>query len=140
MNSIPKSDPINNRSTYVKHQFKRRDVQRDLKAKGFRAHLLGTNIYILNRLTVAQYQGFLKLLDRIMQHVKANFAVSEGELIPLTLPWPKQWKAVDFDRLLKSKTALEQVFVRCAMPSGKSEVNFNSLPWIYSKYVANISQ
>jgi len=116
---------------------KARYVQEALHSRGFRALRYGTNTYILKKLSENQYTGFLKLLDVVREHIRKNYALGEMELLPLTLPRAGKLKIVDFERLLGSEAAMKKVFELCVMPSGKSEVTFNLLPWIYNTEVVN---
>jgi hypothetical protein len=120
----------------VRQEFKRRDVQRDLGSRGFKACLLGTNIYALNRLTVDQYKNFLQLLDHIRAYISSNFVVDANQTLTLDLPWPQQLRTVNFEKLLKNPQAVTEVLNRCVMPEGKPLISLEILPWIYKEYVA----
>jgi hypothetical protein len=116
---------------------KARYVQEALRDRGFRSLRYGTNTYILKKLPQNQYQGFMKLLDVVRKHIRENYAVGKSELLPLTLPRAGKLRIVDFEKLIDSDAAMKKVFNLCVMPSGKLEVNFSVLPWIYNTEVVN---
>jgi hypothetical protein len=116
---------------------KARYVQEALRDRGFRSLRYGTNTYILKGLPQNQYQGFLRLLDVVRDHIRENYAVGKNELLPLTLPWARKLRIVDFEKLLNSEIAMKKIFDLCVMPSGKLEITFNLLPWIYNTEVVN---
>jgi hypothetical protein len=130
----------NNTARFVKDRIpQRRDLQKLFNSYGFKAALFGTNIFILRNLRESQYEGFVKLLEKLSTHIKKNYIVEPGELIPLTLPWPKALRAVIFEELIASEEAMNQIFERCVFPDGKPLVDLNMLPWIYHNYVVNIA-
>lgn len=129
--SAANSSALNNtRRSYIKEALRQRGFRPTVRSR-----MLGTYSMILKGLSEERYKGFMGLLDKINVHVRANYAVDEHELLPLTLPWAGDLRIVDFKRLMANTEAMRQVFERCVMPSGRSEVNLNVLPWIYNKYV-----
>jgi|GEM_PF-1857333 len=122
----------NTRRSYIKDALGQRGFR-----PTFRSRMLGTYSSILKSLSKDKYKDFMGLLDRINLHIRENYAVDEHELLPLTLPPADSLRIVDFMRLISNNEAMRQVFERCVMPSGRSEVNLNVLPWIYNNYVVN---
>lgn len=123
------------RPQLVKKEFARRQVQSDLAQRGFKAALYGTNIYILNRLSVPQYRQFLGLLDELQAYITGKFDLPADQLIPLTLPWPGALGKIKFDRLRACPGAMGAIKASYVFPQGKTLVKLSALPQIYNDFV-----
>lgn len=123
----------------VKEVHGRGAIRAKLKNLGFRAIRLmdWTNTFTLRRINVEQYEKFLGFMGVIRDYIKENYVVNEGELLPLTLPWPGGLSKVNFEKLLASPEAMNEVMSICVMPEGRSEVDLSSLPHLYKTHVVD---
>lgn len=117
--------------------YKRRPIQDRFNLLNLKAHILGTNISKCKQLSVEQYEKFFGFLEVIMKFARENFNIGERQLLPLDLPSAAALSQINFDRLLGSEKARQEVQSLCVMPEGKSLVRLKLLPRIYHDYAVN---
>jgi hypothetical protein len=114
-----------------------RNIQQDLRERGFKGMICGINVIRLNSMPLDRYAQFLKFLDVLQAHISKNFTVRTNELVPLTLPRKSALSTISFERLMASAQAMDYILADFVFPGGITKVVLAELPQIYNQFVAH---